>query len=125
VPVTLRDKPPRAVTYCRSNNKFGITYTYRCGLISQLNIVVLDARRSNKSALLINVYYAGGTRDLASSALQAIMGARINWTSVVFMCGDFNLHHNMWHLATPACQCHALGGVLQRTFRRAGVHSGK
>jgi ribonuclease HI len=98
-PITSGDKPPRAVTYCRTNNKFGITYTYRCDIISHPNVVVLDTRCGNKSVLLINVYNAGGIRDLASSAIQAIMEARIDWTGAVFMCGDFNLHHDMWRLS--------------------------
>jgi ribonuclease HI len=99
-PVTSVTKPPRAVTYCRTNNKFGITYTYRCDIISHPDVVVLDARRGNESALLINVYCAGGIRDLAGTAIQAIMEARIDWTGAVFMCGDFNLHHDMWRLAS-------------------------
>jgi hypothetical protein len=99
-PVTSHDKPPRAVTYCRTNNKFGITYTYRCDIISHPDVVVLNARRSNKSALLINIYNTGGIRNLAGSAIQAILEARIDWTGTVFMCGDFNLHHDMWRLST-------------------------
>jgi hypothetical protein len=71
-------------------------YTYRPNLCDHLDVVVVTAKCGVHICTLINIYNQGSSGPGLNSSLEALMLSHVDWTLLVFLCGNFNLHHNHW-----------------------------
>jgi hypothetical protein len=90
---------PRAVMYTRSRPG-KVTYTYRPDLCDHPDVVVVTTKRGAHTCTLINLYNQGSSGLGLNGRLEAVMSLHVDWTLLVFLCGNFNLHHNLWRLHT-------------------------
>jgi hypothetical protein len=66
-------------------------------LIDHPDVVVVTARRGDYTCMLINMYNQNYSLG-ANEAVRMVRESQVDWVKPVFMCGNFNLHHLLWHL---------------------------